>query len=66
MKRSKHSTRRNLREYLQRKQRNLSRKETEQIKGRLNRGQANVYQLAEEFGCVPTQIAGIKAWRRRK
>lgn len=50
-----------LHEYLQKKQRDLSSEETQQIRGRLEHGQTNVYELANEFGCVPTQIAGIKA-----
>jgi transposase-like protein len=48
-------------EYLQKKQRKLSSEETQQIRECLEHGQTNVYELANEFGCVPTQIAGLKA-----
>ncbi len=57
MKERKHSRA----EYLQKKQRKLSSEATQQIRGCLKHGQSNVYELANEFGCVPTQIAGIKA-----
>jgi hypothetical protein len=50
-----------LREYLQKKNRKLSIAETQRIRSRIERGSGNVYDLAEKFGCVPTQIAGVKA-----
>jgi hypothetical protein len=50
-----------LRRYLEKKTRELSPEETEQIRDRIDKGLGDVYALATEFGCVPTQIAGIKA-----
>lgn len=47
--------------YLQKKSRKLSAFETQQIRDRIEDGERDVYKLAEEFGCVPTQIAGVKA-----
>jgi hypothetical protein len=50
-----------LEQYLQRKTHELTSGERQQIIDRINRGDGNVYKLADEFGCVPTQVAGIKA-----
>jgi hypothetical protein len=50
-----------LQDYLRKKSRDLSREETRQVRVRIERGQTDVYELAAEFGCVPAQIAGIKA-----
>jgi hypothetical protein len=47
--------------YLQKKSRELSAFETQQIRDRIEHGDGDVYKLAKEFGCVPVQIAGIKA-----
>lgn len=50
-----------LRRYLEKKTRELSPEETEQIRDQIEKGRGDVYELATEFGCVPTQVAGIKA-----
>jgi hypothetical protein len=50
-----------LNEYLRKKNHNLSSEETRQIRKAVRGGQTDVYELAKEFGCVPTQIAGVKA-----
>jgi transposase-like protein len=52
--------------YLEKKQRNLTDLEKQQIRKRLDGGERNVYELAHEFGCVPTQIAALKAWMHMK
>jgi hypothetical protein len=48
-------------QYLQKKQRDLNEIEKAQIRERIQAGDGNVYRLAEEFACVPVQVAGIKA-----
>jgi hypothetical protein len=50
-----------LQRYLEKTKRKLTEDETESIRRRSERGDGNVYKLAKEFGCVPTQIAGVKA-----
>jgi hypothetical protein len=52
--------------YLQKKTRDLAEEEKRQIRQRIERGEGDVYKLAEEFGCVPIQVAGIKAAMHRK
>jgi hypothetical protein len=43
------------------KRRELSDEEKEAIRFQIEQGHGDVYHLAKEFGCVPVQIAGIKA-----
>lgn len=50
--------------YLEKKRRDLTEFEKLQIRQRLENGESDTAKLAEEFGCVPTQIAAIKAWRK--
>jgi transposase-like protein len=52
-------------EYRQRKRRELSDEEKKAIRVQIEQGNGNVYLLAKEFGCVPVQIAGIKAAMNR-
>lgn len=47
--------------YPQPKDHDLTENEKEQIRERIRRGQADIYLLAREFHCSPSQIAGIKA-----
>jgi hypothetical protein len=47
--------------YPEKKVRELDKEEREAIRARLEEGQVDVYQLATEFGCSPSQVAGIKA-----
>ena len=54
-----------LQRYLAKKFRELSEAETQQIRDRIGRGDDNVFELAVEFNCVPTQVAGIKAIMNR-
>ena len=49
--------------YRQKKLRDLTDLEKQQIRQRLENGESDTSQL-EEFGSVPTQIAAIKAWRK--
>jgi len=53
------------RHYPEPKQRELTELEKQQIRGRVEGGQADIYQLAQEFGCSASQIAGIKAALKR-
>jgi DNA invertase Pin-like site-specific DNA recombinase len=64
-KRGAHKQRHKLREYLRRKKRSLTPEESAAVRNRLENGDTNVYKLAKDFGCVPTQIAGVKAWLKR-
>jgi hypothetical protein len=48
--------------YLARKKTELSEQDKQQIRARIEAGDGDVYKLAAEFGCVPTQVAAIKAW----
>jgi CENP-B N-terminal DNA-binding domain len=50
-----------LHDYIQRKRRELSDTEKQAIRLEIERGNADVYRLAKQFNCVPTQVAGIKA-----
>ncbi len=50
-----------LQRYLRKKERTLNETERSQIRARIERGDGDVHKLAEEFHCVPTQVAGIKA-----
>ena len=47
--------------YHQKKTRDLTEEEKRQIRQRIERSEGDVYKLAEEFECVPIQVAGIKA-----
>lgn len=49
------------RRYPDPKQRELSDEEKQQLSERLDGGDTDIYQLAEEFGCSSSQVAGIKA-----
>ena len=48
-------------EYRRKKLREIERRRKTAIRLQIERGHGDVYQLAKEFGCVPVQIAGIKA-----
>ncbi len=50
--------------YRQKKCRDLTDLEKHEIRRRLDAGEEDTSKLAEEFGCVPTQIAAVKAWRK--
>ncbi len=51
----------NLDDYIKRKRRDLSDTEKRAIRMEIAQGKGNVYKLAQQFNCVPTQIAGLKA-----
>ncbi|MGH7963384.1 MAG: hypothetical protein ACRERD_16440 [Candidatus Binatia bacterium] len=51
--------------YPEPKQRELSEDEKAQLRARIERGESDIYRLAQEFGCSPSQVAGIKAALRR-
>jgi hypothetical protein len=53
------------RRYPESKQRELTDEEKDQLRARIERGEGDSYQLAREFGCSPSQVAGIKAWMNR-
>jgi hypothetical protein len=53
------------RTYPERKTRDLTATEKSEIRARLDAGDDNVYDLAAAFGCSTSQIAGMKAHRRR-
>jgi hypothetical protein len=53
------------RRYPEPKQRELTDDEKEQIRQRIERGDGDIYQLAREFGCSSSQVAGIKAAMNR-
>ena len=52
--------------YLEKKHSEISDRDIETIRRRIEMGDGNVYKLASEFGCVPIQIAGVKASMHRK
>jgi len=58
--------RKKLEVYIEKKRRELTDFEKKQIRKRLGEGEEDIYKLAEEFGCVPTQITGIKAWMGKR
>jgi hypothetical protein len=47
--------------YLRKKRHELGENERQQIRDKIQRGDADVYRLAAEFHCMPVQVAGIKA-----
>jgi transposase-like protein len=47
--------------YPSRKTRELKDDEKVQLRNRIEQGDADIYRLAKEFGCSPSQVAGIKA-----
>jgi transposase-like protein len=49
------------RQYPEPKQRELTDDEKRQLRQRIERGDADIYALAREFGCSSSQVAGIKA-----
>ena len=53
------------RKYPERKTRELDEDEKSQLRVRIERGDNDIYQLAREFGCSPSQVAGIKAAMNR-
>jgi hypothetical protein len=55
-----------LRIYTEKKKRELTQEEKRQIRERISKDDGDVYKLAEDFCCVPIQIAGIKAAMNRK
>jgi hypothetical protein len=48
-------------EYPERKQRELTAEEKQQLRQRIERGDADIFALAREFNCSASQVAGIKA-----
>ena len=54
-----------LRKYPEPKLRDLTVDEKQQLRGRIESGDADVYALAREFGCSSSQVAGIKAAMKR-
>lgn len=54
-----------LQNYIQKKNRELSEEEKQQIRDRIERGDEDVFKIAAEFHCVPAQVAGIKAVMNR-
>jgi transposase-like protein len=55
-----------LKGYIERKRRELSDSEKRAICLEIERGKGDVYRLARRFGCVPMQVAGIKAAMKRQ
>lgn len=53
------------RRYPERKQRELTDEEKERIREALECGDGDIFQLAGEFGCSASQVAGIKAAMHR-
>ena len=51
--------------YPQPKQRELSDTEKVDLRARIERGDVDIHALAAEFGCSPSQVAGIKAAMHR-
>src|SRR5689334_16669638 len=52
------------RRYPERKSRDLD--EKVQLRARIEAGEGDSYRLAAEFGCSPSQVAGIKAAMHRR
>lgn len=51
--------------YPEPKLRDLTESEKVQLRMRIDAGDDNIYKLAQEFHCSPSQVAGIKAALRR-
>lgn len=53
------------RKYPEPKQRDLTEAEKVELRARIERGDGDIYALAQEFGCSASQVAGIKAAMHR-
>ncbi len=53
------------RRYPEPKSRELSADEKAGLRARIERGDGDIYALATEFGCSPSQVAGVKAAMHR-
>jgi hypothetical protein len=53
------------RKYPEPKQRDLTEAEKAKLRARIERGDGDVFTLADEFGCSASQVAGIKAAMHR-
>ena len=53
------------RKYPEPKQRDLSEAEKIDLRAQIERGDGDIYALADEFGCSSSQVAGIKAAMHR-
>ena len=51
--------------YPEKKLRELTTGEKERIRDRIRAAAADIYKLAQEFGCSSSQVAGIKAALKR-
>jgi len=51
----------NKKNYPQRKKRELMESEKKELRRHIEEGDDNVYDLAKEFGCSTSQIAGVKS-----
>jgi hypothetical protein len=51
----------NERRYPDPKERELQEHEKKEIRARLEQGELDIYQIAQEFSCSASQVAGIKA-----
>ncbi len=51
--------------YPEKKKRELTEKEKEEIRKRIEQSQDDNESLAKEFDCSRSQITGIKAWMKR-
>ncbi len=47
------------------KHRELTEEEKQQMRGRIEQGDSDIYVLAKEFGCTSSQVAGVKAAMNR-
>lgn len=53
------------RQYPEPKERELTENEKRQLRDRIGCGNSDIYELAREFGCTSSQVAGIKAAMNR-
>jgi hypothetical protein len=53
------------RRYPEPKSRELTADEKARLRARIERGDGDIYALASEFGCSPSQVAGVKAAMHR-
>ena len=52
-------------DYPEKKIRELTEDEKGEISRHIEEGDDNIYELAKQFGCSPSQVAGVKSYLKR-
>jgi hypothetical protein len=55
----------NKEDYPQKKKRDLTEVEKKEIRKDIEKGEDDIYELAKQFSCSTSQVAGVKAYLKR-